>query len=552
MAKRKKKTADDFTPPPILESTDLPTDPDKHAEYAQLIFHRTVLANPYIPIIKPVLNDDGTYKTDERTGRPMHGRPSPRQVAFLAYLGRDALYGGAAGGGKSDALLMCALQFVEVPGYSAIIFRRTLKMLEKSGGLIPRMLEWMAGKAAKYNHTDRRWTFPSGSTIEFGYIDTKRDFENYQGGNWQCVCFDEAGQMEPEYIRYLYSRLRKPEGSQIPIRMRLASNPGGVGHEYLKRRYVIPGAPEFFVPSLAKDNPGIDVRDYEKSMANLDPILRAQLLAGDWSAYEGGRFKRSWFKEFYAARGHDGNPRYFLQVGKDKFTQSPVFHEYGTLVRDCFTCITVDPACTEDDSNCPTAIGVYAISPERDIIVLEVARRWLDIDDIVPEIAKLCERYRPSWVGIEDAGAFSAVSSQARRHPSIPAVKSIGHESKSKLVRATPAIIRTEAGQVYVPPPERFPWVDDFIGECIRFTGDEENDDFTDQVDQFAHLVRTIDRMGLGGPAIVYRQGDEPKETRQITYLTDRGDGNMQGDDVEIDFRDEPSKNYGGLTGWRK
>lgn len=99
MAKRKKKTADDFTPPPILESTDLPTDPDKHAEYAQLIFHRTVLANPYIPIIKPTLNEDGTYKLDERTGRPLHGRPSPRQVAFLAYLGRDALYGGAAGGG---------------------------------------------------------------------------------------------------------------------------------------------------------------------------------------------------------------------------------------------------------------------------------------------------------------------------------------------------------------------------------------------------------------------------------------------------------------------
>ena len=65
----------------------------------------------------------------------------PRQQVLHRATANNILYGGAAGGGKSDALLMCALQFVEVPGYSAIIFRRTLKMLEKSGGLIPRMLE---------------------------------------------------------------------------------------------------------------------------------------------------------------------------------------------------------------------------------------------------------------------------------------------------------------------------------------------------------------------------------------------------------------------------
>ena len=519
--------------------------------YHRAVFVRTILQNPFIPIIKPEKNEDGSFKLSAK-GRPLMGRPSPKQIEFLAYMGLEALYGGSAGGGKTDCLLMCALQYVEIPGYSAIIFRRTLKMLEKADGLIPRSLEWgLKQKGAIYNYSNRIWTFPSGATIEFGYIDHRKDLENYQGGAWHLVCIDEAGQMEPDYIRYMFSRLRKAEGSRIPIRMRLASNPGGVGHEYLKRRFVVPGAPKFFVPSRVDDNPGLDVGEYVRSLQELDPILKAQLLAGDWSAYEGGRFKRAWFKEFVVRTDLNGLPRYHLQIGKDKFTQSPKFDEVGVLVRDCWNAITVDPACTEDDSNCPTAIGVYSITPNRDVIVLEVVRKFLDIDAIVPEIVRLSEGYAPIWVGIEDAGAFASISNAARRHPSIPAVKSISHESKSKLVRATPAIIRTEAGQVFTPQADRFPWVEDFIAECVQFTGDEEQDAYTDQVDQFGHLVRTVDRMGLGGAAVVYREWDtrelEDKE-RDLNFV-DMNRNLLEFDEWEASI--EESQNYGGLTGWK-
>ena len=520
------------------------------------LFIRTICQNQFVPFVPPVLDENGQVVIDPKTGRHKFGRPSPRQIAFLSYFGMECMFGGACGGGKTDALLMAALQFVETPGYSAIIFRRSLKMLEKADGLIPRSHAWgLTEKGAKYNWTQRRWVFPSGATLELSYIDHKKDLDNAQGGAWQFIAFDEASQFEPEYIRYLFSRLRGPESSTVPLRFRLASNPGGKGHEYLKRRYVAPGAPKYFVPSNLADNPGLNVDDYLRSMAELDPILRAQLLAGDWSAYEGGRFKREWFKEFYVAKDYHGHPRYHLQIGKDKNTNSPVFDEVGVDVAACWNCIVCDPACTEKDTNCPTAIGVFAVTPTKEVLVLEMIRLWMDIDQIIPTIARACQGYGPSWVAIEDDGAFAAISSAARKHPDIPAVKSISHESKSKLVRATGAIIRAENGQIFTPPlGPRFPWVEDFIAELVQFTGDEEQDAYSDQVDVLSHLVRTVDRMGLGTGPQVIRQDDGERRQELLSGVLDLSKPQLLIESDEWDTYDERSeieRTRGGLGGWK-
>src|SRR5205085_6789812 len=109
-----------------------------------------------------------------------------------------------------------------------------------------------------------------------------------QGGFINKNCgIDEAGQLPEARYRYLFSRLRKLEGSPVPIRMRAASNPGGPGHDWLKRRFVVGENLKFFIPARLADNPGLDAHDYILSMNQLDPIRRAQLLAGDWDAYEG-------------------------------------------------------------------------------------------------------------------------------------------------------------------------------------------------------------------------------------------------------------------------
>lgn len=121
--------------------------------------------------------------------------PSPRQAAFLSLVNREALYGGAAGSGKSGALLMAALQFADVPGYNALILRRTLTDLKLPDGLIDVSNDWLAGTGAKYNANDYRWTFPKpdgnlegGAVLQFGYMSSFGSETRYKSSQFQyCV-----------------------------------------------------------------------------------------------------------------------------------------------------------------------------------------------------------------------------------------------------------------------------------------------------------------------------------------------------------------------------
>lgn len=210
-------------------------------------------------------------------------KPHPRQAEFLALQCREALYGGAASGGKSDALLMAALQYVHVPGYSAILFRRTYQDLNLPGAIMARSHEWLQGTGAKWNGTDKRWTFPSGAQLSFGYLDNDRDRFRYASAEFQLIGFDELTQFPEGWYRFLFSRLRKRVGINVPLRMRAATNPGGIGHEWVRRRFIEPGDPARpFIPARIIDNPSVNAEDYRQSLANLDEGTRRQLEDGVW------------------------------------------------------------------------------------------------------------------------------------------------------------------------------------------------------------------------------------------------------------------------------
>lgn len=224
--------------------------------------------------------------------------PTPRQAEFLASAEMEAMFGGAAGGGKSDAILMAALQYVHVPGYAALILRRTYPDLALPGAIMDRAGDWLRPTAATWHESEKTWRFPSGASLTFGYLQYENDKWRYQGAEFQYQGFDELTQFTETQYRYLLSRLRRLAGSDVPLRARSASNPGGIGHAWVKARFVDPdtSAGRRFVPARLEDNPHLDAVEYERSLAELDPITRRQLRHGDWDVTpEGGMFRREWF-----------------------------------------------------------------------------------------------------------------------------------------------------------------------------------------------------------------------------------------------------------------
>jgi hypothetical protein len=209
--------------------------------------------------------------------------PFQKQNEFLALTDREVLYGGAVGGSKSVCLLMGALQFVHIPGYSAIIFRKTYTDLALPNALIAVSHEWLDNTDAHWDSQQKVWTFPSGAKLAFGYLDAPQDRFRYQGAAFQYIAFDEVSQIDPDSYLYLQSRLRKTVELKVPLRIRAATNPGGTFGDFYHSRFIKNKAPNtYFLPASFRDNPHIDREAYELSLAVLDPITRAQLRDGQW------------------------------------------------------------------------------------------------------------------------------------------------------------------------------------------------------------------------------------------------------------------------------
>lgn len=217
---------------------------------------------------------------------------SAQQAAFLtleAFGVVEGFYGGAAGGGKSDALLAGALQYTDRAGYAALILRRSYTDLALPGAAMARSKEWLHGKA-KWRDRDKTWLFPSGATLTFGYLEQEADVYRYQSSEFQFIGFDELTQFSEWQYLYLFSRLRRTVDVDAPLRMRSASNPGGIGHIWVKGRFIEAGTREagaVFIPARLRDNPGLAADEYVASLEHLPDVLRQQLLDGDWDAFEG-------------------------------------------------------------------------------------------------------------------------------------------------------------------------------------------------------------------------------------------------------------------------
>jgi predicted phage terminase large subunit-like protein len=241
---------------------------------------------------------------------------SAKQELFLSLAQLEAFFGGAAGPGKSTALLAGALQYADVPGYSALLLRRSYADLMLPGALMDMAQEWLGPTDAKWRSPTMSWKFPSGATLTFGYLEHEEQKRRYASARFHYIAFDELSQFTETQYEFLFSRLRRPAASphgrapdgmgahQIPLRMRAASNPGGAGHNWVKRRLVdvkTRRSGAAFIPSRLIENPHLDVASYEQSLSHVGPVERERLLRGDWDVTEEGTLFRAtlWCAERY-------------------------------------------------------------------------------------------------------------------------------------------------------------------------------------------------------------------------------------------------------------
>ena len=286
----------------------------------------------------------GERRGADKAAKRAAWKPNPGpQEAFINCDAFEAFYGGAAGGGKTEALLQLALRYHKEPRYEGLLLRRTFPDLEKS--LIPRSKRTFkaADSGAEYNETKKRWQFSSGAKVYFGYLERDDDVEQYQSAEFQFIGFDELTHFTRYQYTYLLSRARSSFGLRPFVRA--ASNPGSRGHAWVFARWAPwlqrpPGQPghdpkyqgryaasgdvlryendpsgdgdgrycedgtlsRTFIAAKLADNPYIDA-GYRSVLQGLDPVRRAQLLGGDWlvTPAAGLFFRRDWFGEFVSA-----------------------------------------------------------------------------------------------------------------------------------------------------------------------------------------------------------------------------------------------------------
>lgn len=449
---------------------------------------------------------------------------------------------------NSDAGLMAVLQYVDVPGYSALVLRRTFADLALPGAIMNRAITWLQGTDARMKDGGKLWHFPTegaDATLQFGYAQTHADVYRYQGAEFQTIFMDELTHFEDRTYLYLFSRLRGPalpclscghgtsqpageprqhdEGhddcrcghehlpdrpcgtdpnvfdcecmlyrpascpcldptpdrrslkaaadgltlADVPLRMRSGSNPGGVGHEWVRRRFIDASTREqraVFVPAKLNDNPSLDRKAYRSGLSRLTAVERARLEEGDWSVQDDGDvFQRAWFRIV------DDYPADCRLLRFWDFA--------ATAVKQTRTSGKKDPDYTVG--------ALVGLSSQGQLYVVDVRRfrkSPFDTEAEVKQVAQLDGRRIAVRIEQEPGSSGVTVVDHWRRGVFVGYDFDGIRPTLSKEERARPVASAAEAGNVFIVSA---PWNREFLDEFAGFP----NLNHDDQVDAVSGAV---------------------------------------------------------------
>ncbi len=305
-----------------------------------------------------------------------------------------------------------------------------------------------------------------------GYLESEKDKYQYQGGSYQFVGWDELTQFYESQYRFLFGWLRKPEGMDVPLRVRSASNPGGIGHEWVKQRFIIEHNRErVFLSAKLADNPHLNADDYRQSLAEMDPVTRRQILDGDWSAREsGGKFRREWFEVVDAAPAEARYMRYWDMAATEA--------KQGT-----------DPDWTAGCLMGRTKQGLYYIKDMRRIRATPAR-----IEELIKQTAKLDGQtvriymeQEPGASGIHLISYYRKVLAGYAFYGERP--------TGDKETRANPLSSQAEGGNVKLV---RGPWITAFLDEAEAFPSGAHDDQVDAASGAFTQLTRAWMSGGFG------------------------------------------------------
>lgn len=252
--------------------------------------------------------------------------PHPKQAAAHSIRANEILYGGAAGGGKSRWARAEAVQAcLQIPGVRVVIFRRTFPDLYRS--VVGPLLAEMPPGLGRFKGGGHVFQFFNGSILELGHLQRESDTDKYQGAEYQLIIFEEATHFTERQYRYMKSRLRaagsvKARMDQLGLapRMVATANPGGVGHHWVKRRFVDPApsgtvfrvrpnlddpnpGSRCYFPARVTDNPSVN-KEYIDELNSLPENMRKALRDGDWNVLDGVRFAQ-WMERHHVINPSD-------------------------------------------------------------------------------------------------------------------------------------------------------------------------------------------------------------------------------------------------------